>query len=49
VVAPRIADLAALEEFLRDEVPEIKAVTAHGQMSAGEVEGPHERLLRQEI
>jgi len=38
VVAPRIADLAALEEFLRDEVPEIKAVTAHGQMSAGQVE-----------
>ena len=33
VVAPRIADLAALEEFLRDEVPEIKAVTAHGQMA----------------
>jgi transcription-repair coupling factor (superfamily II helicase) len=38
VVAPRIADLAALEEFLRYEVPEVKAVTAHGQMSAGEVE-----------
>ena len=38
VVAPRIADLAALEEFLRDEVPEVKAVTAHGQMSAGQVE-----------
>jgi len=38
VVAPRIADLAELEEFLRDEVPEVKAVTAHGQMSAGQVE-----------
>ncbi|MBA3729694.1 MAG: transcription-repair coupling factor, partial [Sphingomonas sp.] len=38
VVAPRIADLAALEEFLREEVPEVKAVTAHGQMSAGQVE-----------
>ena len=38
VVAPRIADLADLEEFLREEVPEIKAVTAHGQMSAGQVE-----------
>ena len=38
VVAPRIADLAALEEYLREEVPEVKAVTAHGQMSAGEVE-----------
>jgi transcription-repair coupling factor (superfamily II helicase) len=38
LVAPRIADLAALEEFLREEVPEIKAITAHGQMSAGQVE-----------
>jgi transcription-repair coupling factor (superfamily II helicase) len=38
VVAPRIADLAELEEFLRDEVPEVKAITAHGQMGAGEVE-----------
>ena len=38
VVVPRIADLADIEECLREEVPEIKAVTAHGQMSAGEVE-----------
>ncbi len=38
VVAPRIADLAALEDFLRDEVPEVKAITAHGQMSPTEVE-----------
>ena len=38
VVAPRIADLADLEQFLRDEIPEIKAVTAHGQMSPTEVE-----------
>jgi transcription-repair coupling factor (superfamily II helicase) len=38
VVAPRIADLADLEEFLREEVPEVKAITAHGQMGAGEVE-----------
>ena len=38
VVAPRIADLAALEDFLRDEVPEVKSVTAHGQMAPTEVE-----------
>jgi len=38
LVAPRIADLPDLEEWLRDEVPEVKAVTAHGQMGAGEVE-----------
>ena len=37
-VAPRIADLANLEDFLREEVPEVKFVTAHGQMAAGEVE-----------
>jgi len=38
LVAPRIADLPDLEEWLREEVPEVKAVTAHGQMSAGDVE-----------
>ena len=38
LVAPRIADLPDLEEWLRDEVPEVKAVTAHGQMGASEVE-----------
>src|SRR4030095_9099915 len=38
VVAPRIADLPDLEEWLREQVPEVKAVTAHGQMGAGEVE-----------
>ena len=38
VVAPRIADLPDLEEWIREEVPEVKAVTAHGQMSASEVE-----------
>jgi transcription-repair coupling factor (superfamily II helicase) len=38
LVAPRIADLPDLEEWLREEVPEVKAVTAHGQMSPSEVE-----------
>jgi transcription-repair coupling factor (superfamily II helicase) len=37
-VVPRIADLPDVEEWLREEVPEIKAVTAHGQMSPTEVE-----------
>lgn len=37
-VVPRIADLTEIEEFLRTEVPEIKYVTAHGQMSAAQVE-----------
>jgi transcription-repair coupling factor (superfamily II helicase) len=31
-VAPRIADLAEIEKFLRETAPELKAVTAHGQM-----------------
>jgi transcription-repair coupling factor (superfamily II helicase) len=38
LVAPRIADLPDLEQWLSEEVPEVKAVTAHGQMSATEVE-----------
>ena len=37
-VAPRIADLPDIEEFLRKEVPEVRMVTAHGQMSPTEVE-----------
>jgi transcription-repair coupling factor (superfamily II helicase) len=37
-VAPRVADLADLEQYLRDEVPEVNFVTAHGQMAPTEVE-----------
>jgi transcription-repair coupling factor (superfamily II helicase) len=37
-VAPRVADLPDLEQFLRDEVPEVNFVTAHGQMAPTEVE-----------
>jgi transcription-repair coupling factor (superfamily II helicase) len=37
-VVPRIADLNEIEEFLRDHVAEVKFVTAHGQMAAGEIE-----------
>src|SRR4030095_15737410 len=38
VVAPRIADLPDLEEWLGEQVARGKAGTAHGKMGAGEVE-----------
>jgi len=38
LVTPRIADLPDIEEFLRTEVPEVRYVVAHGQMSPTEVE-----------
>ena len=38
VVTPRVSDLPEIEEYLRNEVPEIKYVVAHGQMSPTEVE-----------
>ena len=37
-VTPRIADLPEIEEFLREQVPEVRYVIAHGQMAPGEVE-----------
>ncbi|ATI80344.1 transcription-repair coupling factor [Sphingobium yanoikuyae] len=37
-VVPRISDLTEVEEFLRTEVPEVKPIVAHGQMSATDVE-----------
>ena len=37
-VTPRIADLPDIEDFLRKEVPEVRYVIAHGQMSPTEVE-----------
>lgn len=37
-VVPRIADLPDIEEWLRTQVPEVKSITAHGQMSPGQVE-----------
>ncbi|MEO1100239.1 MAG: transcription-repair coupling factor [Pseudomonadota bacterium] len=37
-VAPRIADLDKLETFLRDNVPEVSFVVAHGQMGPTELE-----------
>ena len=38
VVVPRIKDLPEIEEFLRDQVPEVSFVVAHGQMGAGELD-----------
>jgi len=38
IVVPRISDMATVEEWLREHAPEIKSVSAHGQMSPGEVE-----------
>jgi transcription-repair coupling factor (superfamily II helicase) len=37
-VVPRIKDLAEIEDFLRDHVPEVTFITAHGQMAAGELD-----------
>ncbi len=38
IVAPRVKDLPEIEEFLRNEVPEVSFVTAHGQMPATELD-----------
>ena len=38
IIVPRISDMADIEEWLRKTVPEVKFVTAHGQMSPSEVE-----------
>ncbi len=37
-VVPRITDLPEIEEFLREQVPEVSVITAHGQMAAGELD-----------
>ncbi|MBB4153064.1 transcription-repair coupling factor (superfamily II helicase) [Sphingomonas jinjuensis] len=38
IVTPRVADLPDIEDYLREQVPEVRYVVAHGQMSATEVE-----------
>ncbi len=38
LVTPRVADLPDIEDYLRREVPEIRYVVAHGQLSPTEVE-----------
>ncbi|SFE00582.1 transcription-repair coupling factor [Roseivivax sediminis] len=37
-VCPRIADLPEIEEFLKEQLPELSYVVAHGQMAAGELD-----------
>ena len=37
-VVPRISDLGEVEAFLKDQVPEVEYVVAHGQMPAGELD-----------
>jgi len=37
-VCPRISDLPEAEEFLKERVPEVKVVTAHGQMTPGQLD-----------
>ncbi|KLE35387.1 transcription-repair coupling factor [Aurantiacibacter luteus] len=38
IVVPRISDMEQVEGWLREFVPEVKAVSAHGQMGASEIE-----------
>ena len=38
IVTPRVADLPDIEEFLREQVPEVRYVVAHGQMAPSQVE-----------
>lgn len=37
-VCPRLADLAEIQQFLEQNVPEVKVAVAHGQMGAGQLE-----------
>jgi transcription-repair coupling factor (superfamily II helicase) len=37
-VVPRISDLPEIEEFLREQLPELSYVVANGQMAAGELD-----------
>ncbi|WP_112322613.1 transcription-repair coupling factor [Oceanibium sediminis] len=37
-VVPRISDVAEMEAFLREQVPEVSFLVAHGQMAAGELD-----------
>ncbi|HHX90789.1 MAG TPA: DEAD/DEAH box helicase, partial [Paracoccus sp.] len=56
-VVPRIEDLPEIESFLRDHVPEVSVLVAHGQMPAGELDarmnafydGKHDVLLATSI
>ncbi len=38
IVCPRISDLREMEEFVKEQVPEVSYVIGHGQMPAGELD-----------
>lgn len=38
IVVPRVKDLPDIEAFLKDHVPEVSHVVAHGQMAAGDLD-----------
>ena len=38
IVAPRVKDLPELERFLKENVPEVSFISAHGQMAASELD-----------
>ena len=38
IVVPRISDMDQIADWLHENVPEVKFVSAHGQMGAGEIE-----------
>ncbi|KRW97073.1 transcription-repair coupling factor [Paracoccus sp. MKU1] len=37
-VVPRLADLPEVEEWLREHVPEVNTIVAHGQLAAGDLD-----------
>ncbi len=37
-VVPRLADLPEVEEWLREHVPEVSTIVAHGQLAAGDLD-----------
>ncbi|MEM8553937.1 MAG: transcription-repair coupling factor [Pseudomonadota bacterium] len=37
-VVPRVADIPEIEEFLREQVPEVSYIVAHGQLAAGDLD-----------
>ncbi|NYS25940.1 transcription-repair coupling factor [Rhodobacteraceae bacterium 2376] len=37
-VVPRVADLPEIEDWLREHVPEVSFITAHGQLAAGDLD-----------
>ena len=38
IIVPRISDITEITDFLSEDVPEVRFITAHGQMSGGDLE-----------